>query len=240
MSVDMSGYNAQVNFCFLNESNKIEGIHAIDYRYPRYQIEGVGHFGAFVLSQEMAKKHEPLTVRVIKQWQKLITIEQIPCGVPIAKDEIGHIRGPNLQKNVRIGTHIPSDYSEVPTLIETLMEDIKDDLRNIDKYTDDGEFSKLLGTRFLKFERIHPFTDGNGRVGRLLANYIATYCGRPIIVFNSELISRNRYIDAHASEEAMVAFMAQKIKQSASPKRENGVVDETDPSEESRKKPKIN
>lgn len=33
----------------------------------------------------------------------------------------------------------------------------------------------------IQFERIHPFPDGNGRVGRMLINYMCAYAGLPLV-----------------------------------------------------------
>ena len=44
------------------------------------------------------------------------------------------------------------------------------------------------------FERIHPFADGNGRVGRLLLNFMLIQRGYPPAVFSSA--QRERYLDA--------------------------------------------
>ncbi|MBI2444023.1 MAG: Fic family protein [Candidatus Magasanikbacteria bacterium] len=45
-----------------------------------------------------------------------------------------------------------------------------------------------------RFERIHPFTDGNGRIGRLLFNWILFYFGYPPILFLYR--NRQRYFNA--------------------------------------------
>ena len=50
-----------------------------------------------------------------------------------------------------------------------------------------------------KFERIHPFEDGNGRVGRLLTNLLLIRLGYPpAIILKSE---RKRYLDALAKAD---------------------------------------
>lgn len=47
------------------------------------------------------------------------------------------------------------------------------------------------------FESIHPFQDGNGRVGRILLNYLAISQGYPPIVIKGiELSERNKYYQA--------------------------------------------
>lgn len=199
---------------FLNESNRIEGIEKVDYlKQTNFQTPESGHFGALVLSQNQAIEHEPLTIRTIKNWQALITREQIYLGEEIDSNEIGHIRSPSLQKNVRIGKHVPPSYNHVPTLLDALLEQINEGLKDQEKLKDDAEYCKFLGRSFQEFESIHPFADGNGRTGRLMANYIATYCNRPIIVFSSELTQRNAYIRAHDSKEKMIVFMANKIQE---------------------------
>ena len=47
------------------------------------------------------------------------------------------------------------------------------------------------------FESIHPFQDGNGRVGRILLNYLAISQGfPPIVIKGIELTQRNKYYKA--------------------------------------------
>ncbi len=50
-----------------------------------------------------------------------------------------------------------------------------------------------------KFEKIHPFFDGNGRTGRMLMNYILTRAKYPPIVIYKK--NRNDYLDALGSAD---------------------------------------
>lgn len=46
---------------------------------------------------------------------------------------------------------------------------------------------------YAKFENIHPFSDGNGRTGRLLMNYLLILMNHPPIVIHEE--DRKAYYD---------------------------------------------
>lgn len=90
------------------------------------------------------------------------------------------IAGKFRQKNefVRIGTYIAIPPEHIETRINSLLIDYSSDLSNhlIDKVA-----------RFhLEFELIHPFTDGNGRIGRVLINYQLTREGLPPITIQNK------------------------------------------------------
>lgn len=207
--------NARV-ISFLNESNKIEGIHDIDYNRANFQDAQKGHFGAYVVSQEAAAAKAPLNIKMIRQWQAMIGLEQKEfTGDAIGDEEIGVIRGPNLQKNVRIGKHIPPEWRFVPLHMQNWLEDVNEDLgNNWETYNkDDDAYAAFIGKYFLRFERIHPFGDGNGRTGRIIANYLATRCERPLLVFPSEYSLKNRYYEAHDSEDAMAKYISARMQE---------------------------
>lgn len=89
------------------------------------------------------------------------------------------------QKNefVRIGTYIAAPPEHIETRINSLLISYSSDLSNylIDK----------IARFHLEFELIHPFTDGNGRIGRILINYQLAREGLPpITIVNKE---RNTY-----------------------------------------------
>lgn len=92
---------------------------------------------------------------------------------------------------VRVGAHI----APAPEHVETMMEQI------IVAYTSDLEtwFLDKIARFHLEFETIHPFCDGNGRMGRVLINFQLLKLGLPrIIIRNSE---KQRYYRAFVEYE---------------------------------------
>lgn len=93
------------------------------------------------------------------------------------------------QKNVLItGTnYLPPDYQKVPELM-------KKHIENLNSSAKDKHILEWASELHAEFEAIHPFTDGNGRIGRLLLSVLSMkngYC--PVII---PPIRRAEYITA--------------------------------------------
>lgn len=87
---------------------------------------------------------------------------------------------------VRVGTHIAPDPKYVEKMIEQLLIQFSSDL--------DNYFIDKIAQFHLEFETIHPFNDGNGRIGRILINFQLQKLGFPgVIIRNKE---KNNYYDS--------------------------------------------
>lgn len=75
---------------------------------------------------------------------------------------------------VRVGTHIASAPEQVEKMIEDILLDYSSDLRPY--------FLEKIAKFHLDFETIHPFCDGNGRIGRAVVNWELGRLGFPGII----------------------------------------------------------
>ena len=70
--------------------------------------------------------------------------------------------------------------TETPYLIRQWIDNTNYRLNNTDK---DNEILSILADTHIQFERIHPFSDGNGRCGRLILLYLGIkYLNSPLII----------------------------------------------------------
>jgi len=87
---------------------------------------------------------------------------------------------------VRVGDHIAPNPIEVPNGLQKVLTE----------YSSNSSESiiKRIAKFHLGFEYIHPFCDGNGRIGRILNNYLLIRGG--YVPINIKFIDRAMYYDA--------------------------------------------
>ncbi len=75
---------------------------------------------------------------------------------------------------VRVGTHIAPAPEHIERMVEATLAEYIGDLENY--------FLDKIAKFHVEFETIHPFNDGNGRIGRVLICYQLQRMGLPVII----------------------------------------------------------
>jgi Fic family protein len=112
------------------------------------------------LARVMEYVHQKATqINLTKEM--ILTLHQMLIG-NIRPEIAGRYRTKN--EWVKVGGHIAVS----PAVVETEMEKLLIEYSINDKLT----IQEKLAIFHLRFEEIHPFVDGNGRIGRVLINYL--------------------------------------------------------------------
>lgn len=141
--------------------------------------EVVNHEEAFEYVLDMINNDEKLSISIIKDIHEKLT------------DRLQHDKGKfkivdNYIKGADFSTASPE---RVPQLIEQLIGNL--DYR-IENSNSEGEILKAILETHIKFEIIHPFSDGNGRTGRMVMNYSLLENNLPPLIIKGE--HKNEYI----------------------------------------------
>lgn len=106
------------------------------------------------------------------------------------------IAGKFRSYQVRVGPYLAPDWHNIENLIAHMITFTnKSDLNSVE----------LAGRVHYIFEKIHPFGDGNGRIGRLLMNYVLWQNGYPMLII--EYKNRRSYYKALLRpEEGFVTY----------------------------------
>lgn len=129
-----------------------------------------------VLKEKIAKK-EPLSTVLVTEIHKVLTSGTY--------DEHRYI-----ENEERPGEFKKHDYvtgvNEVGSAAEDVENDLAELIAEVNAY-EGKDVLKAAAYLHARFEYIHPFADGNGRVGRTLTNYfLMTHNHPPLIVYDED------------------------------------------------------
>ena len=122
-------------------------------------------------------KEQELTLEVILSLHKMLILN-------IRDDIAGRFRANN--EYVRVRSHIAPAPKEILERLENMLRDYSaSNYENI---------IKRIAKLHLDFEHTHPFVDGNGRIGRVLNNYLLIREG--FVPINIKFIDKKKYYEA--------------------------------------------
>ena len=134
---------------------------------------------------EMLKTHENLSPQLLLRWHENIFRET-------KTDVAGKFR----TYQVRVGPYIAPDWKKVENFINQLVLFVNESNLNS---------VEVAARAHYMFEKIHPFGDGNGRIGRLLTNFILWKNNYPMLII--EYKKRKSYYKAlQRPEEGFVTY----------------------------------
>ena len=146
--------------------------------FTLYEIDNLRISFDYMLIKAIDK--EPLTEELIKRFHKLLTSGTYDERRYVANEE-------------RPGEYKKHDYVTGKNEVGSLPVDVPSDMRNLIEEVSgielksDEDVLVLVTYVHNMIEHIHPFADGNGRLGRLLINYLLLVNGLPpLIVFNDD------------------------------------------------------
>lgn len=149
---------------FLQESNNIEDI------WDEDSLQQALYAWEYIIDQST------LTIDNILKTHKILMLHQT-----LQPDEKGYLR----KVQVWIAGHEAKPWYTIPELIKHWIVNANDLVRN-----GLGENKKLLKRlaqeHHVGFESIHPFIDGNGRIGRILWQWQRVKTGLPVLVIKEK------------------------------------------------------
>ena len=137
---------------------------------------------------------------LVKEFQKLLTMNTYDAR--------------SWQLGERPGEYKKHDYVTGREEIGAAPEDVQEEMAELmDELQDLMQEDALTAAAYfhVKFENIHPFSDGNGRTGRLAMNYLLVMLGHPPIVVHEE--DRKEYYaaleawDTKQNLKVMISFL---------------------------------
>ena len=180
----------QIAVAFTYNSNAIEGS-TITLEETRELVEDKVAPNKPLRDIKETEAHVKIFLNILEKKEKLSNKLILKWHKDLFEDTKSDIAGKFRDYSVAVGTYRAPDWQDVKSLMKELIE-----FYNKNKKTNPVELAAKL---HYKFEKIHPFGDGNGRIGRLIINYILWHSQYPMIII--EYKKRKSYYKAFNKDE---------------------------------------
>ena len=164
-------------------------------------FEILDHFQAYEFLLNNLDK--PLTEELLKDTHMLLTEHTLEYKT--RNDEVPSKPGEYTTVDMCAGDTIFGEHEKLIKQVPRLLESTQ-------KAIDSGEVHPMvIAAKFHGFyEYLHPFRDGNGRLGRLMSNFILLKMGQPLLIIPSsnreEYIAALKYIKKERTDEFLIDF----------------------------------
>jgi Fic family protein len=174
----------------LAETEKILLQIDLDRYISEREIFEAKNLGRVVLYINKKAKEQELNLEVILSLHKMLISN-------IRDDVAGRFRTDN--EYVRVGSHIAPNPKELKDRLDKMLVEYN--------AASHESIIKRIARLHLAFEYIHPFVDGNGRIGRVINNYLLIREG--FVPINIKFIDRKKYYEAFREfdEKGITAVM---------------------------------
>ena len=172
---------------FTYDTNRIEGS-SLSYKDTKMLLEeGISPREKPIRDIKEAENHKKAFLFMKNNLSQEISKELILHLHKLLKENVTEDAGTFRTGQVRVGMLIPIRADMIETEIQNLLAWYHENKKDLEPLE--------LATEFhCTFERLHPFFDGNGRVGRLLLNFILLKEKYPIIIIQNK--NKRRYYTA--------------------------------------------
>jgi len=161
----------------LEETEKILLQIDLDRYISEREIFEAKNLGRVVSYINKRAKEQELDLDVILSLHKMLISN-------IRDDVAGRFRSDS--EYVRVGSHIAPGPKEIKDRLQKMLAEYN--------ATSHESIIKRIARLHLTFEYIHPFVDGNGRIGRVINNYLLIREG--FVPINIKFIDRKKYYEA--------------------------------------------
>jgi excisionase family DNA binding protein len=177
---------------YTHSSNAIEG-NTLTLGETRMVIEEGATIGGKTVREHLEALNHPKAVAYLEELagrERRVTREDVLRLHLLVMDGVSPTAGRYRESGVRISgsTFSPPPSRDVPSMVDKLLDWIAEN-------PNEHPPIELAALSMHRFSQVHPFTDGNGRVGRLLMNLTLIKASYPLIT-NISYRDRSRYLQS--------------------------------------------